>query len=162
MTPIDRSIVASVTVLAFEFFAGIMIWSTALGACGVPSVSVFSEIDPDAILVSTCHHPAALSLGDIEELTLQDVLAVVEQYPNALVTMVGGPPCTDVSLLKHDRQGAFGVCSRLRENFRQLVQPAREALGNRFVGLMECTVMDTQDRLTRFLAYVRSHTHTHI
>ena len=119
MTPIDRSIVASVTVLAFEFFAGIMIWSTALGACGVPSVSVFSEIDPDAILVSTCHHPAALSLGDIEELTLQDVLAVVDQYPNALVTMVGGPPCTDVSLLKHDRQGAFGVCSRLRENFRR-------------------------------------------
>ena len=114
------------------------------------------------MFVGTCHHPAALSLGDIEELKLQDVLAVVNQYPNALVTMVGGPPCTDVSLLKHNRQGAFGVCSRLRENFRQLVQPAREALGSRFVGLMERTVMDAQDRLTRFHVSVLFIRHTHI
>ena len=81
MTPIDRSIVGSVTVRAFEFFAGIRAWSTAFRACGVPSVSVFSEVDPDAMLVGTCHHPAAISLGDIEELTLQDVLALVEKYP---------------------------------------------------------------------------------
>ena len=139
-----------------------MIWSTALGAGGVPSVSVFSEIDPDAMLVGTCHYPAAISLGDIEELTLQDVLALVEKYPNSLVTMVGGPPCTDVSLLKHNRQGAFGVCSRLRENFRKLVQPAREALGSRFVGLMECTVMDAQDRLTRSSCCCLFFTLTHI
>ena len=74
--------------------------------------------------------PCISFLGDIEELKLQDVLAVGEQYPNSLFTMVGGPPCTDVSVLKHNRQGAFGVCSSLRENFRQLVQPAREALGS--------------------------------
>ena len=77
MTLIDRSVVASVTVIAFDFFAGITISSTAFGACGVLSVPVFSEIDPGAMLVGTCHHPAALP-GDIEELKLQDVLAVGE------------------------------------------------------------------------------------
>ena len=38
-------------------------------------------IDPESMFVGTCHHPAALSVGDIEELKLQDVLAVVDQYP---------------------------------------------------------------------------------
>ena len=63
VTLIDRSVVTSVTVIAFDFFAGITISSTAFGACGVLSVPVFSEIDPDSMLVGTCHRPALLPVG---------------------------------------------------------------------------------------------------
>ena len=141
----------SVLVIALELFAGIMVWSTVSGEMNIPTLSFFSEVDQDALLVAHGIHPEAVPLGDIQAISVERVLDLAMEYPNALFTCVGGPPCTDVSLLKEGRAGAFGQFSGLREEFKRIAQPLRQKLQNRFVGLMECTAMEEHDRLTLVL-----------
>ena len=80
----------------------------------------YSEIDPDAQEVAKKQFPQAVALGNIKDIS-QDLLnSLVWQYPYTKWLVFGGPPCTDVSLLKSDRAGAYGECSVLREEFGRI------------------------------------------
>jgi DNA-cytosine methyltransferase len=64
-----------------------------------------SEIDKNAIKVSTQNHPDIVRLGDVREITAVNLPAID--------LLIGGSPCQDLSIAKKDRKGLEGDRSSL-------------------------------------------------
>jgi DNA-cytosine methyltransferase len=64
-----------------------------------------SEIDKNAIKVSTQNHPDIVRLGDVKEITVANLPAID--------LLIGGSPCQDLSIAKKGREGLEGDRSSL-------------------------------------------------
>lgn len=64
-----------------------------------------SEIEPKAILVSKTNHPNIIQLGDVKEID-GSLLPKID-------LLIGGSPCTDLSIAKKNREGLEGKHSSL-------------------------------------------------
>jgi hypothetical protein len=111
-----------------------------------PIAHFFSEIDPDALTVASDRWPDAINLGDINEITSNTLLRLTEKFPEAKWFVSGGPPCTDVSLLKTHRAGANGPQSGLRNEFKRIYSILCSLRPNKVFALMECTPMLEVDK----------------
>ena len=83
-------------------------------------------------------------------ITYEVVAAIVAQIfsEHVMFCVLGGPPCQDVSKLNKHRRGALGQRSGLREQFALIYQWFLRAAGKtREFVMMECTQMDTSDRI---------------
>lgn len=69
-----------------------------------PSKYYAAEIDPVAKLIALKNHPEIIQVGNIEELTEEKIRGILP-----LNALIGGSPCTDLSLAKQDRQGLQGT-----------------------------------------------------
>jgi len=88
-----------------SLFDGISCARVALDRAKIPVTRYYaSEIDRNAIAVSTKHYPDILRLGDVREVT---------SLPEPIDLLVGGSPCVDLSIAKKDRKGLAGEHSSL-------------------------------------------------
>lgn len=84
----------------FHFFSALV----ALKENGLqPARYYASEIDTVAKLISLKNHPEIIQVGDVEKLTEKNI---IDMLPINL--LIGGSPCTDLSLAKNGRQGLEG------------------------------------------------------
>lgn len=87
-----------------SLFDGISCARVALDRAGVQvSEYLASEIDKHAIAISTKNYPDITRLGDVRE--VKDV--------GPIDLLIGGSPCTDLSIAKTNRQGLAGEHSSL-------------------------------------------------
>jgi DNA (cytosine-5)-methyltransferase 3A len=88
-----------------SLFDGISCARVALDRAGLPVKTYFAcEIDKHAIKVSAKNYPDILHLGDVREVT---------SLPEPIDLLIGGSPCTDLSIAKKNRQGLAGEHSSL-------------------------------------------------
>jgi len=88
-----------------SLFDGISCARVALDRVGVPVKTYFAcEIDKHAIKVSQRNFPDIVPLGDVREVT---------SLPEPIDLLIGGSPCTDLSVAKKNRQGLAGEHSSL-------------------------------------------------
>jgi len=88
-----------------SLFDGISCARVALDRAGVPVKTYFAcEIDKHAIKVSQTQYPDIVHLGDVREVT---------SLPEPIDLLIGGSPCTDLSIAKKNRQGLAGEHSSL-------------------------------------------------
>lgn len=62
-----------------------------------------SELDPISQLISQKNHEEIIPLGDITKIKEEDIKRIVP-----INLLIGGSPCTDLSIAKVDRQGLNG------------------------------------------------------
>jgi DNA (cytosine-5)-methyltransferase 3A len=74
-----------------------------------------SEIDSNAIKVSTKNHPEIIQLGDVRE---------IKPIPD-LFLLIGGSPCTDLSIAKKGRQGLEGEQSKLFYEYVRILKDSK-------------------------------------
>ena len=132
-----------------EILNGIMSMALALEEEGVfPVGHFYSDTCKDAQLMANHHWPDALSSGDVELITHQQLESLFQRFEalNVLWIIVGGPPCVDVSLLNSGRTGAHGAKSGLRDHFQRIVEFFYNRARDSTVALMECTRMEPQHR----------------
>lgn len=87
-----------------SLFDGISCARLALDRAGIPVETYYAcEIDKHAIAVSTKNYPDIVRLGDVRTATL----------PPSVDLLIGGSPCQDLSIAKHDRKGLEGDRSGL-------------------------------------------------
>jgi len=88
-----------------SLFDGISCARVALDRASVPVKTYFAcEIDKNAIKVSQRNFPDIVRLGDVREVT---------SLPEPIDLLIGGSPCTDLSIAKKNRQGLAGEHSSL-------------------------------------------------
>jgi DNA (cytosine-5)-methyltransferase 3A len=88
-----------------SLFDGISCARVALDRAGLPVKTYWAcEIDKHAIKVSAKNYPDILHLGDVREVT---------SLPEPIDLLIGGSPCTDLSIAKKNRQGLAGEHSSL-------------------------------------------------
>lgn len=88
-----------------SLFDGIGCARVALDRADIPVATYLAcEIDPHAIKVSTKNYPDIVHLGDVRE---------VDGTQLNIDLLVGGSPCTDLSIAKKNRQGLDGEQSSL-------------------------------------------------
>ena len=135
-------------VVLIELFAGLLSLSLLFRLFGwkFPVISYYSEIDEDARRVIHHHFPDAIDLGDVTSISEDQIRAISEVHPEALLVVAFGPPCVDVSLLKRHRAGAWGPQSALREAGRRVFHWAYASAPQRAIGILECTRMAVEDR----------------
>ena len=139
---------SSTQYVLLELFGGILPCSLVTSSFpNKPLATYFSEIDEDALAVITKQWPEAVPLGDIRSISLDVLAGMVSAHPEVTWVLTGGPPCTDVSLLKDSRDGAFGPASILRDEFKRIYNALSDLAQGRVYGLMECTPMDDQDKV---------------
>ena len=132
-----------------ELFGGILIGSTACAQLNLNVIATYySEILEDAIKVASTLFPDAVSLGDITTITDAVVTSIIQLFPESIFVIMGGPPCQDVILLNEDRDGAMGSRSVYREEFLRVYSLFQSKLPDSQIRvLMECVVMDDEDRV---------------
>jgi len=87
-----------------SLFDGISCGRVALERLGIDVKTYYaSEIEKNAIKVSQKNYPEIIKLGSIVGLT----------PPNNIDLLIGGSPCTDLSIAKKERKGLDGEHSRL-------------------------------------------------
>jgi site-specific DNA-cytosine methylase len=64
------------------------------------------EIDPHAIKISKKNYPSIVHLGDVVKLKKESI-------PVKIDLLVGGSPCTDLSIANQERKGLEGDRSKL-------------------------------------------------
>jgi len=109
-----------------DLFAGIGGFSLALERHGFRTVA-FSEIEPFCCRVLAHHWPGIPNLGDITQLTGQQVMDLVG--PVSIVT--GGFPCQDVSVAGK-RAGLAGTRSGLFHHMTRIIREMRSATDGRY------------------------------
>lgn len=88
-----------------SLFDGISCARVALDRAGLPVKTYFAcEIDKNAIAISQKNYPDIVRLGDVRE---------VKELPVTIDLLIGGSPCTDLSIAKKDRKGLAGTQSSL-------------------------------------------------
>ena len=93
-----------------SLFDGISVAYEALQKAGIPITSYSaSEIDPYAVKVSQKNHPDIKHLGDVKTVKAMEC-----------DLLIGGSPCTDLSIAKKDREGLKGERSGLFYEFVRL------------------------------------------
>lgn len=119
-----------------SLFDGISCARVALDRVGLPVEAYYaSEIDPHALAVSRRHFPNTIPLGDVRS---------IQTLPEAIDLLVGGSPCTDLSIAKKGRQGLAGSQSSL---FWEYVRILRESKPTYFL-LENVASMSKADRDT--------------
>lgn len=89
-----------------SLFDGISCARVALDRAGIPvKTYIACEIDKHAVAVSTKNYPDIVRLGDVREVTAETV--------GTVDLLIGGSPCTDLSIAKKDRKGLDGEHSSL-------------------------------------------------
>jgi len=96
-----------------SLFDGISCGRVALPKNGIEYYA--SEIDKHAIQVSTKNFPDIIRLGDVTK---------VEPIPD-LFLLIGGSPCTDLSIAKKGRQGLQGSSSKLFYEYLRLLRESK-------------------------------------
>lgn len=98
-----------------SLFDGISCARVALDRAGIPvKTYIACEIDKHAVAVSTKNYPDIVRLGDVREVTAEMVGTVGGQAPfTGVDLLIGGSPCTDLSIAKKGRQGLEGAHSSL-------------------------------------------------
>lgn len=88
-----------------SLFDGISCARAGLERANIPVATYYaSEIDKHAIAVSQANYPDIVRLGDVRQIT---------ELPVRIDLLIGGSPCTDLSIAKKDRQGLAGSQSSL-------------------------------------------------
>jgi DNA-cytosine methyltransferase len=99
-----------------SLFDGISCARVALDRAGLPvSEYLACEIDKHAIKVSTKNYPDIVHLGDV--CTVHDV--------GAIDLLIGGSPCTDLSIAKNNRQGLAGEHSSLFWEYVRILEEVK-------------------------------------
>jgi DNA-cytosine methyltransferase len=89
-----------------SLFDGVSCARVALEKCGIPIEAYYaSEIDKYAIQISSKNYPDIIHVGDVTKLKGEDF--------KDIDLLIGGSPCTDLSICKKDRQGLKGNHSSL-------------------------------------------------
>ena len=137
-------------VILVELFGGMLVAHAVLQRLGVPILASFhSETDEDALTLQQANCPGSQQLGASECLDLSLLRAAHSTFPEAPWICCGGPPCTDVSVLKPDRLGSVGAEASKSSAMRVLHEWLVENVGTgRFFMFMECTRMSPTDRLS--------------
>lgn len=108
-----------------SLFDGISCARVALERVKFPLGTYYaSEIDKHAIAVSQKNYPDIVRLGDVRAL---------QESPAPIYLLIGGSPCTDLSIAKKDRQGLAGSQSSLFWEYKRvldLVKPTYFLLEN--------------------------------
>lgn len=88
-----------------SLFDGISCARVSLDRVGLPVQKYFAcEIEKNAVKVSQKNYPDIIQLGDVRE---------VRTFDEPIDLLVGGSPCTDLSIAKKDRRGLEGEHSSL-------------------------------------------------
>jgi DNA-cytosine methyltransferase len=99
-----------------SLFDGISCARVALDRAGLPvSEYLACEIDKHAIKVSTKNYPDIVHLGDVR--TVHDV--------GAIDLLIGGSPCTDLSIAKNNREGLAGKHSSLFWEYARILNEVK-------------------------------------
>jgi len=97
-----------------SLFDGISCFRVALGA--VPDLEYLaSEIDKNAIKVSSKNYPTIKQLGNVKDISGVDGVDI----------LVGGSPCTDLSIAKKEREGLKGSRSKLFFEYVRLLKECK-------------------------------------
>ena len=98
-----------VQVLTIGLFDGIGALRVAADALQLPMAGhVSSEVSKEGNRVLDSHFPDSIQVGNVVEVSEEDVKAWATRYCNVGVVLVGGgPPCQGVSGLNADRKGAL-------------------------------------------------------
>lgn len=105
----------STSMKVLSLFDGISCARVALDRAGVAvEAYLASEVDPKAIQVTQSHYPDTIQLGDVRGVRIP---------AGQIELLIGGSPCTDLSIAKAGRQGLEGEHSSL---FWEYVRVLRE------------------------------------
>lgn len=90
-----------------SLFDGISCGRVALERAGIPVEKYYaSEIDKYAIQITQKNYPDTIQLGDVTKIDFTQFIGEIDM-------IIGGSPCQDVSIAKHDRKGLNGDRSGL-------------------------------------------------
>ena len=103
---VQRQVVSRPLVLV-ELFAGVSPLACAAEEPGLQVAAAFySVVEADALLAAVTSVPDASCLGAVESIGSEVVKDIVEAYPDAVICISAGPPCTDTTLWRHKRFGS--------------------------------------------------------
>lgn len=98
-----------------SLFDGMSCARVALENLGIKvDVYISSELDKHAITVSGENYPEIIQLGDVKNLDYDKILELCDGEVDLLI---GGSPCTDLSIAKSNREGLKGSKSSLFWNY---------------------------------------------
>lgn len=90
-----------------SLFDGISCGRVALERVGIPVEKYYaSEIDKYAIQITQKNYPDTIQLGDVTKIDFTQFIGEIDM-------IIGGSPCQDLSIAKHDRKGLNGDRSGL-------------------------------------------------
>jgi DNA (cytosine-5)-methyltransferase 3A len=99
-----------------SLFDGISIARQAITNLGIPIKHYYaSEIDKYAIQIAQKNFPDTIQLGDIRSL----------KFDKTADLIIGGSPCQDLSIAKHNRQGLSGSRSSLFFDYVRIVEQVK-------------------------------------
>jgi DNA (cytosine-5)-methyltransferase 3A len=108
---------------ALSLFDGISGARQALKELNIDCEYYASEIDKFAIQVAKNNHPDIIHIGDVKGISTEDDYIFYNQnndpmknggsFKSNVDLLIGGSPCTDLSIAKKDRQGLSGERSSL-------------------------------------------------
>lgn len=102
-----------VVVSLFDGMSGAQL---ALQKANIPVTTYYaSEVDKHAIKVTQDNFPNTIQLGDVTKITK-------DQFPEGVDLLVGGSPCTDLSIAKSNRKSLEGDASGLFYEYHRLLK----------------------------------------
>ncbi|MEK6935561.1 MAG: DNA cytosine methyltransferase [Nanoarchaeota archaeon] len=114
-----------------SLFDGISCTRVALERANIPIKNYYaSEVDKWAIAVSKKNYPDIIHLGDVKNIGHGTIARLQNKMICEIDLMVGGFPCTDLSIAKKDRQGLQGEKSGL---FYEMIRIHREVMPRWFI-----------------------------
>jgi len=100
-----------------SLFDGISCFRVALG--NTPGVEYLaSEIDKNAIKIAKKNYPGTVHLGDVKDIS-------GDKLPSGIDILVGGSPCTDLSIALKGRTGLEGERSKLFFEYLRILHQAK-------------------------------------
>ena len=100
-----------------SLFDGISCCRVALGnAPGIEYLA--SEIDKNAIKIAKKNYPATIHLGDVKDIS-------GAKLPSGIDLLIGGSPCTDLSIAMKGRTGLEGTRSKLFYEYLRILQQTK-------------------------------------
>ena len=100
-----------------SLFDGISCFRVALG--NTPGVEYLaSEIDKNAIKIAKKNYPGTVHLGDVKDIS-------GDKLPSGIDILVGGSPCTDLSIAMKGRTGLEGDRSKLFFEYLRILHQAK-------------------------------------
>lgn len=101
--------------IVLSLFDGISCAYEALRRANIPIKQYYaSEIEKNAIQISKKNHPDIVQLGDVKSIVGKDLPQID--------LLIGGSPCQDLSIAKHNRQGLEGNRSSLFWEYARLLK----------------------------------------
>ena len=100
-----------------SLFDGISCCRVALG--NTPEIEYLaSEIDKNAIKIAKKNYPSTVHLGDVKDISGANL-------PSGVDLLVGGSPCTDLSIAMKGRTGLEGTRSKLFYEYVRILQQTK-------------------------------------